>query len=142
MDGDDTTQDPNPSTPPTATQAPPPPPQIDYGVLKQALRDVLAEEVGEPPELARRFQGGTVEIRPGDAELQSRTLPVEELFKKVVRVRDQLRLLEQKINANKELASDDRKVLQGYLTRAYGSLTSFNFLFQDKDDYFVGAKGK
>ncbi len=128
----------NTETPQPAAQ----PTTIDYHLLKQALRDVLAEEQASPAQVAQRFRGGKVLIQPKDPALQAKELPVEELFKKVVRVRDQLRILEQKINGQDKLAPDDRRVLQGYLTRAYGTLTTFNFLFQDKADHFVGQKTK
>jgi hypothetical protein len=122
--------------------AQPAPTSLDYGLLKQALRDVLAEEEASPAPLAPRFRGGKLLIQPKDETLQAKEVPVEELFKKVVRVRDQLRLLEQKINGNDKLEAEERRVLQGYLTRAYGTLTTFNFLFQDKADHFRGQKGK
>ncbi|RMG06722.1 MAG: hypothetical protein D6731_25095 [Planctomycetota bacterium] len=115
---------------------------IDYGMLKQALREVLAEEGASDSPLAKRFRGGTLELRPADPSLQSRELPLEEFFKKVVRVRDALRVLEQKINGHERLGPEDKKVLQGYITRAYGTLTSFNLLFQEKDDHFRGQRGK
>lgn len=117
--------------------------EIDYGQLKQALRDVLADEgVIGAPELAARFHGGNLILKPQDETLQSRELPIEDFFKKVVRVRDQLRVLEQKINGHDKLDADERRVLQGYITRCYGTLTTFNILFQDKQDHFVGQRGK
>lgn len=116
--------------------------EIDYGQLKQALREVLDEQGASDPEMARKFQGGTLVMRPQDSSLQSREIPIEEFFKKVVRVRDQLRVLEQKINGHGKLDAEDKKVMQAYLTRAYGTLTSFNLLFQDKDDTFMGQRGK
>lgn len=117
--------------------------ELDYGQLKQALRDVLADEgIVGAPELAHRFQGGTLVIKPRDESLQAREVPIEEFFKKVVRVRDQLRVLEQKINGHPKLDAEERRTLQGYITRAYGTLTTFNILFQDKGDHFVGQRGK
>jgi hypothetical protein len=117
--------------------------ELDYGQLKQALRDVLADEgIVGAPELAARFQGGTLLIKPKDDSLQPRELPIEDFYKKIVRVRDQLRVLEQKINNNEKLDADDRRVFQGYITRSYGTLTTFNVLFQDKQDHFVGQRSK
>jgi hypothetical protein len=47
--------------------------------------------------------------------------------------------MEQRVNASK--LSDEEKVdIQQYITRIYGSLTTFNVLFADKEDYFVGEK--
>jgi hypothetical protein len=115
---------------------------IDYGQLKQALRDVLDEQGASDPPMAAKFRGGTFIMRPEDSSLQPREIPIEEFFKKVVRVRDQLRVLEQKLNGHGKLDAEDKKVMQGYLTRAYGTLTSFNLLFQDKADFFVGQRAK
>ena len=118
------------------------PVNFDYGQLKQALREVLAEEGASDPPMASKFQGGTLILRPGDSSLQSKEIPLEEFFKKVVRVRDQLRVLEQKVNGHSKLDAADKKALQGYLTRAYGTLTSFNILFQERADTFVGQRSK
>lgn len=115
---------------------------LDYGALKQALRDVLHEEGVSHAPIAARFRGGTLVLRPRDPTLQEKELPLEQFFKKVVRVRDQLRVLEQKINSHPKLDAEERSALQGYLTRAYGTLTTFNLLFQEKDDQFRGQKGK
>lgn len=116
--------------------------EIDYGQLKQALREALAEVGQGRAELAQRFRGGTVVIRPRDPALQAKEVPIDELFQKIVRLRDALRLLEQKVNATEKLDAEERRTLQGYVTRCYGTLTTFNLLFQDKGDWFVGQKGK
>jgi hypothetical protein len=118
------------------------PVELDYGLLKQALRDVLDEEGASDPPLARKFRGGTLVLKPADASLKPKEIPIEEFFKKVVRVRDQLRVLEQKINGHDGLDAADKKTLQAYLTRSYGTLTSFNVLFQEKADTFVGQRSK
>lgn len=74
--------------------------------------------------------------------MQSKELPIKDFFKKIVRLRDQLRVLEQKINGHEKLTSEDRSVMQAYITRCYGTLTTFNILFREEDDKFVGQKGK
>lgn len=114
--------------------------EIDYGMLKQALREVLDEGTDAGAELATRFRGGTLVIKPRDASLQPKEVPLEEFFRKIVRIRDNLRLLEQKVNNHPKLEAEDRRVLQGYVTKCYGTLTTFNLLFQDKADQFVGQK--
>ena len=117
--------------------------ELDYGQLKEALREVLSEEgASSDPPLALRFRGGTLVLKPSDASQQPKEVPLEDFFKKIVRVRDQLRVLEQKINGHPKLEDEERRVLQGYVTRCYGTLTTFNLLFADKGDWFVGQKGK
>jgi hypothetical protein len=112
---------------------------MDYALLKQALREVLDERAGRA-EMAARFRGGVLVIKPRDDSLQPKEVPLEEFFKKIVRLRDNLRLLEQKVNSHPKLEGEDRRLLQGYVTKCYGTLTTFNLLFQDKDDQFVGQK--
>jgi protein-arginine kinase len=74
--------------------------------------------------------------------MQAKEVPMETFFHKIVMVRDRLRVLEQNINSNKKLSEEDKIEIQQYITRAYGSLTTFNVLFAEKDDYFVGQKAK
>ena len=117
--------------------------ELDMESVKDALRDVLAE--ANVPErridLARKFQGGTLELRPKDASLKGKDLPIEDFFHKIVMIRDRFRVLEQKINAHPALSEQEKVELQQYITRCYGSLTTFNILFEDKEDHFVGQKG-
>jgi hypothetical protein len=51
-------------------------------------------------------------------------------------IRNNLRVLEQKVNANDKLNEADKFELQQYITRCYGSLTTFNILFKNEDDQF------
>jgi hypothetical protein len=112
---------------------------IDYQQIKMALRDCLREEgVTGETFMASKWAGGVVTIKPGNAEMKSKELGIEELFHKIVMIRDRLRVLEQKINSNQALADTDKVDLQQYITRCYGSLTTFNVLFHNKDDAFVG----
>ena len=104
-------------------------------------RRVLEEEAGlgfSP--IAQRFNGGKILIQPRDSSLQTKEIPIDTFFHKVVMVRDRLRVLEQKINAHKGLSDADKVDLQQYVTRVYGSLTTFNVLFDDDDNRFAGAK--
>jgi hypothetical protein len=83
-----------------------------------------------------------MEIKPRDAALKSKEVPIEDFFHKIVMMRDRFRVLEQKINANTGLSEQDKVELQQYITRCYGSLTTFNIFFEDKEDQFVGQKGE
>ncbi|HEY0978707.1 MAG TPA: hypothetical protein VGE21_14645 [Flavobacteriales bacterium] len=116
---------------------------LDLDHVRDALREVLEEmQVPQRPvEMARRFEGGTLEIKPRDTSLKGKELPIEDFFHKIVMIRDRFRVLEQKINAHPALSEQEKVELQQYITRCYGSLTTFNILFEDKEDHFVGQKG-
>jgi hypothetical protein len=113
-------------------------------MTRQELMDLFREASldAEPPPLASRWEGGTVRMVPANPELQAKELPIDTLFHKVVMVRDRLRVLEQKLNAHPKLTAAEKVEMQGYITRVYGSLTSFNVLFREKGDQFVGSKGE
>ncbi len=110
---------------------------MDRDGLKQVLRELLEEEtLYGYPEMGRRWQGGSIVIKPGTEETQEKSMPIDTLFHKIVMVRDRLRVLEAKINASQRLDEGEKVELQGYITKCYGSLTTFNTLFQDKADHF------
>lgn len=113
-------------------------------MTRQELIELFREAAGEgdAPPMANKWEGGTIRLVPGNADLQGKDLPIDALFHKVVMVRDRLRTLEQKINAHAKLSDAEKVEMQHYITRVYGSLTSFNLLFKDKQDQFVGAKGE
>lgn len=92
--------------------------------------------------LGDKWNGGTLLLQPANQELKPKEIPVETFFHKIVMLRDRLRVLEQNINSSKSLSDEEKVNIQQYITRAYGSLTTFNVLFADKDDYFIGAKSK
>lgn len=106
----------------------------------QAIREALREEAAEV-RLANKWEGGTVVLRPGDPGTAPKELPLDALLHKVIMIRDRLRVLEAKINAHEKLTDAEKVDLQQYVTRCYGSLTTFNVLFKDEKDKFVGEKG-
>lgn len=91
--------------------------------------------------LGDRWIKGTILIQPFDKSLKPKEIPIDDFFHKVVMLRDRLRVLEQNINSNKKLSDEDKVNLQQYITRCYGSLTTFNVLFKNKEHWFVGEKG-
>ena len=95
----------------------------------------------EPVPLGDRWQKGTLVLQPADKSLKGKELPIEDFFHKIVMLRDRLRVLEQQINAHKKLTDEDKVNLQQYITRIYGTLTTFNVLFRNKEQWFVGEKG-
>jgi hypothetical protein len=91
--------------------------------------------------LGDRWQHGMMLLQPADKSLKPKEIPIEDFFHKIVMLRDRLRVLEQNINSNKKLGDEDKVNLQQYVTRCYGSLTTFNVLFKNKEHWFVGEKG-
>ena len=98
-------------------------------------------DLQETVHMAKKWSGGRLVLEPGDKNVQGKDMPIDALFHKIVMIRDRVRVMEQKINSS-NIPEDDKIELQQYITRIYGSLTSFNVLFADKDDYFIGDKSK
>ena len=113
---------------------------MDTDALRALIRDVLTEEgvLGETL-IGRRWEGGTLVLKPADEQLKPKELPLETFFHKLVMLRDRLRVLEQKLNSNTKLSDQEKVELQQYISRIYGSLTTFNVLFAEREDQFVGT---
>jgi hypothetical protein len=109
--------------------------------LELLIRRIIREESGLTPVApAEKWRGGDLVLRPSRPGVQEKSWPIESFFHKVVMLRNRLRTLEQQVNAS-ELPDDQKLKIQGYITGCYGSLTSFNVLFADEEDRFVGAAG-
>jgi hypothetical protein len=91
--------------------------------------------------LGDKWIKGMMLLQPADKSLKPKEIPIEDFFHKIVMLRDRLRVLEQNINSNKTLTDEEKVNIQQYITRCYGSLTTFNVLFRNKEQHFVGEKG-
>ncbi len=112
-----------------------------YELMTEAVRDVLNEEQGRSDiAIARGMMKGRI-LFEDDQGREVRAVPTLNFFKKITAVRDKLRVLEQKVNSNKSLSTAEKADMQTQITRAYGSLTTFNFYFRDEEDKFRGTGG-
>lgn len=116
---------------------------ISFSEVEKSLRDLLKKwsDVSEVVPIGDKWKGGKMILEPGQAGLASKEIPIDTFFHKIVMVRDRIRVMEQKINSSK-LDETDKIDLQQYITRIYGSLTSFNILFKSPTNHFVGEKSK
>lgn len=112
--------------------------QAETSLLK-ILR--LWANITEVTPLGERWKDGKLILQPADANQKPKELPITIFFHKIVMLRDRLRVLEQQINSHKLLSDEDKVNMQQYITRIYGTLTTFNVLFNDREDWFVGEKG-
>jgi len=116
--------------------------EMPLGQLVQQVVSSAIDELGlEKPEsavgqLATRWHRGKLVLHPSDPGLQSKEVPLETFFHKIVMMRNQLRVLEQKINGHEKLSDAEKIEMQQYITRCYGSMTTFNVLFKEKEDQF------
>ena len=111
--------------------------------VEKSLLKILRQwsDVSEMVPLGDKWIGGTMLLQTADKTLKPKEIPVDDFFHKIVMLRDRLRVLEQNINSNKKLSDEEKVNIQQYITRCYGSLTTFNVLFKNKEHWFVGDKG-
>ncbi|MCX6232698.1 MAG: hypothetical protein NTZ33_14265 [Bacteroidetes bacterium] len=115
---------------------------VTYEKMEKSLIRVLRRfsDIQETVLLGSKWTNGKLIMLPGDSSLKEKEIPIDAFFHKIVMVRDRVRVMEQKINSSK-LTDEEKVEMQQYITRIYGSLTTFNVLFKNKEDYFVGEKG-
>jgi len=115
---------------------------ITFTNAEESLIKILESwsDISQVIEMGDKWNDGTMILKPADDSMKSKEIPIETFFHKIVMVRDRIRVMEQRINASKKLSDEDKVNLQQYITRIYGSLTTFNVLFKYKDDHFKGEK--
>lgn len=114
---------------------------VSFSAAEKSLIRILSaySDLSKPIDLGDKWTDGVMILKPGEEGMKSKEIPIDTFFHKIVMVRDRLRVMEQRINSSK--LSDEEKVnLQQYITRIYGSLTTFNVLFKYKEDHFVGER--
>lgn len=111
--------------------------------VEKTLKNLLQRwsDITPSAPIADKWKGGKLVLEPGQSGVQGKEVPIDTFFNKIVMTRDRLRVMEQKINAS-NLDNSEKVELQQYITRIYGSLTTFNVLFKSNSDYFVGEKSK
>ncbi|UAM96847.1 hypothetical protein K8354_10960 [Polaribacter litorisediminis] len=117
---------------------------VSFYEVEKSLKTILQKwsDVTEISPIADKWKKGTLILRPENSNLSEKEIPIDTFFHKIVMVRDRIRVMEQKINSSKTLDDQAKIDLQQYITRIYGSLTTFNVLFKLKSDYFIGDKSK
>ena len=114
---------------------------VSFYEVESTLRTLLKKysDISEIVPIADKFKGGTITLNPADSNLTSKEIPIDTFFHKIVMVRDRVRVMEQKINSSKNLDDQEKVDLQQYISRIYGSLTTFNILFKNSSQNFKGA---
>lgn len=111
---------------------------LTVGEFRELLAGAVHPEETTEVEMSGKWERGQLILRPGRPDLQEKAVSIESFFHKIVMLRDRLRVLEQKLNSHPKLTDEDKVEMQQYITRIYGSLTTFNVLFQHRDDQFYG----
>jgi len=115
---------------------------VSFSEAEKSLMKILRtwSDITEEVPLGDKWKDGVMILKPGDDSLKSKEVPIETFFHKIVMLRDRIRVMEQRINSADNMSDEEKVNLQQYITRIYGTLTTFNVLFKYKDDQFIGEK--
>ncbi len=115
--------------------------ELEPQELKKLMKEAIREEIGYSDcRIANKWKDGVITFHSDDPNIQPREISIDSFFKKMTSVREKLRVLEQKVNNHKNLSPEEKMEFQTLISRGYGSLTTFNVLFQDEEDRFEGIK--
>ncbi|MBK8845088.1 MAG: hypothetical protein IPO27_00460 [Bacteroidetes bacterium] len=117
---------------------------VSMSDIERSLINIIKRysDIQETVPLGQKWIGGKIVLHPGNTSLKPKEISIDNFFHKVIMLRDRVRVMEQRINAHPHMNDEEKVNLQQYITRIYGSLTTFNDLFKNKEDQFVGDKGK
>ncbi len=103
---------------------------------RRPLEDLLRRWVPrEVVELGAKWVGGSVVVRtPNDGE--GHTFSIDLLFDRICRLKKRFRELEHALKQHPKLSQDDKSTLLDYVSKCYGTLTTFNALFRHREDWF------
>lgn len=115
---------------------------VTFNEAEKSLIKILKtwSDISEVVPLGDKWDGGVMILKPEDESLKPKEIPIDAFFHKIIMIRDRMRVLEQRINSHDKLTDEDKFNIQQYITRVYGSLTTFNVLFKNKEDNFIGEK--
>lgn len=116
---------------------------VSFEMIEEILKKILRNfsDIQEVVPIADKWAGGTLVLKSSNPEIKPYEMPISNFFNKIIMIRDRLRVMEQKINTS-NLSDEEKLTLQQYITRSYGSLTSFNILFKYRHQGFVGEGKK
>lgn len=113
--------------------------ELLYELVTEAVSDALEKEAGGGAiRISNRLSEGSVIFRDPNGK-DVKVVPARTVFKKITSLREKMRVLEQRVNNHPALSDKEKAELQVYITRCYGSMTTFNFLFRDDKDQFKGS---
>jgi hypothetical protein len=87
---------------------------VSFSDVELSLISILKRwsDTGKVTAIASKWKGGHLVLQPNDPNLSNKKIPIDTFFHKIVMVRDRIRVMEQKINASKNLDDLEKVDLQ------------------------------